>query len=39
MKGAASAGDLFQNVGGLCGPNKRLGSFVVVLDVIVNGSD
>ncbi len=37
MKGTASASHFFKNVRGLCGPNERLGSFVVILDVLVNG--
>jgi len=34
MKGGASALDLLQDVGGFCGPDERLGVFVVQVDVV-----
>ena len=39
MKGGADALDLFQDVGGLCGPDEVLGFFVVMFDVVEDGRD
>jgi hypothetical protein len=39
MKSGASAFDLFQDVGGLCGPDEGLGFFVVKVDVVEDGRD
>jgi hypothetical protein len=39
MKDGSGTLDLFQDVGGLCGPDKGLGIFVVMVDVLADGPD
>ena len=39
MQGGAGAGDLFQDVAGLGGPDEGLGIFVVTVDVVTDGHD
>jgi hypothetical protein len=39
IEGAASAFYFFQDIGGSGGPDERLGTFVVTVDVGANGQD
>jgi len=39
MKRGSGTLDLFQDVGGLCGPDEGFGMFVVMVDVLANGLD
>ena len=39
MQGRAGTFHLFQDVGGLGGPDERLGTFIVMVDVFADGSD
>ena len=39
MQDGAGAGDLLQDVAGLCGPDKGLGILVVAVDIVTDGHD